>query len=97
MFRGYKRSLAAARSPIPCDPTAGRMACLLLLVLAALGEEFLGLRSLGRLNTAKESGELLLGHLVAAQQRLKGVAQEHLDTDQFGEDVRFHCRRPLIG
>ena len=61
-------------------------------VLAALGEEFLSLRGLGCLHLAKEDGELILGHLVAAQQRFERVHQEHLNADKFGEDVHLHRR-----
>ena len=61
-------------------------------VLAALGEEFLRLCGLGCLDLAKEDGELFLGNLVATQQRFERVHQEHLNADEFGEDVHLHIR-----
>jgi hypothetical protein len=38
----------------------------------------------------KRTVELILGHLVAAQQRFERVHQEHLDAHKFGEDVHLH-------
>ena len=49
-----------------------------------------GLRGLGRLDLAKEDGELFRGNLVAAQKRFERVHQQHLNADEFGEDVHFH-------
>src|SRR5271166_3592753 len=53
-------------------------------------KEFLRLRSLGRLDLAKEYGELLLGKFVAAQQRFERVHQKHLNAHEFGKDMHVH-------
>jgi hypothetical protein len=50
------------------------------------------LRELGCLNPTKQNGELFLNQFVAAQEGLKRVHQEHLDTNEFGKNVQFHFR-----
>jgi hypothetical protein len=61
-----------------------------LPIPTAFSQEFLRLRSLGRLNLAEQDCELFLGQLFAAQERFKGVHEEHLDTDKFGKYVHLH-------
>lgn len=48
------------------------------------------LRGFGCLNSPEENGELLLGHSVTSQERLKRIHQEHLETDKLGEDMYLH-------
>ena len=55
-------------------------------------KDFLRLRSLGRMDLAKEYRELLLGKFVAAQQRFERVHQKHLNAHEFGKDMHVQLR-----
>lgn len=48
------------------------------------------LRGLRCLDSAVEGCELILRHLLAAKQRVERIHQEHLYTDQLGEDMDVH-------
>src|SRR5260370_15469465 len=77
---------------LPAAPLLDGRHRLLLLVLAALGEQFLRLRGLGGLNLAKEDSELFLGKFVPAQQWFKRVHEKHLNADELSEDMHLHLR-----